>query len=67
MVYELDLTTPTAILVGAEGRGVAPHLLRKVDEQFKIPMKGTTDSFNVSVASGIVLYETLRQRLTTQV
>lgn len=64
MLYELELTGPTAILVGAEDRGIAPHLLKMVDQRFKIPMGGTTDSFNVSVASGIVLYEVLRQRLT---
>ncbi|MCP4442720.1 MAG: 23S rRNA (guanosine(2251)-2'-O)-methyltransferase RlmB [Aureispira sp.] len=62
MLYELELTGPTAIVVGAEDRGVARHLLKMVDERFKIPMGGTTDSFNVSVASGIVLYEVLRQR-----
>jgi len=63
MLYELDLTLPTAIVMGAEGRGIRPHILRKMNTYFKIPMKGKTDSFNVSVATGIVLYEVLRQRI----
>lgn len=60
---ELDLTLPTAIVMGSEDEGVRPHILRKATSWFKIPMLGTTDSFNVSVAAGIVLYETIRQRL----
>jgi 23S rRNA (guanosine2251-2'-O)-methyltransferase len=60
---ELDLTLPTAIVMGSEDEGVRPHILRKATSWFKIPMLGTTDSFNVSVAAGIVLYETIRQRI----
>lgn len=63
MLEELDLTMPTAIVMGSEDEGVRPHILRKATNWFKIPMLGTTDSFNVSVAAGIVLYETVRQRL----
>ncbi len=63
MLYDLDLTLPTAIVMGAEDEGVRPHILRKSNKWFRIPMKGTTDSFNVSVATGIVLYETIRQRI----
>lgn len=63
MLQELDLGLPTAIVMGSEDEGVRPHILRKVSQRFKIPMKGTTDSFNVSVASGIILYESIRQRL----
>ncbi|BDS14139.1 23S rRNA (guanosine(2251)-2'-O)-methyltransferase RlmB [Aureispira anguillae] len=63
MLDDLDLTLPTAIVMGAEDEGVRPHILRKATKWFKIPMLGTTDSFNVSVAAGIVLYETTRQRL----
>lgn len=62
MLYELDLTVPTAIVMGAEGEGIRPHIVRKATNLFRIPMNGTTDSFNVSVAAGIVLYETIRQR-----
>ena len=63
MLYEIDMTLPTAIIMGSEDEGVRPHLLRKAHKWFRIPMQGTTDSFNVSVATGIVLYEALRQRL----
>ena len=62
MLFDLDLTMPTAIVMGAEDEGVRPHILRKAQKWFQIPMKGTTDSFNVSVATGIVLYECIRQR-----
>lgn len=61
-LHELDLTLPTAIVMGAEDEGVRPHILRK-STAFYIPMAGTTDSFNVSVAAGIILYESKRQRL----
>jgi 23S rRNA (guanosine2251-2'-O)-methyltransferase len=62
MLSDLDLTIPTAIVMGAEDEGIRPHILRKATNWFRIPMLGTTDSFNVSVAAGIVLYETTRQR-----
>ena len=62
MVYDLDFTVPLAIVIGSEGTGVSPSVLQKVDQRFIIPQKGTTDSFNVSVAAGIILYEVIRQR-----
>lgn len=61
-LYEVDFTMPTALMIGSEGEGIQPTLLRKADFQFKIPMLGKTDSFNVSVATGIALYEVTRQR-----
>ncbi|MFN7116560.1 MAG: 23S rRNA (guanosine(2251)-2'-O)-methyltransferase RlmB [Saprospiraceae bacterium] len=64
MIYELDFQQPTAIIIGSEGEGVNPALLREADALFKIPQVGTTDSFNVSVATGIILYEAMRQRLS---
>ncbi len=63
MLYDLDLKGPTAIVMGDEAKGVNRMLLELVDEHFLIPMRGKTDSFNVSVATGIILYETLRQQL----
>ncbi len=63
-VFGIDFTQPTAIIIGSEGEGVSPALLRKADDFFIIPQVGTTDSFNVSVATGIILYEAMRQRLT---
>ena len=61
-LYELDLRQPAAFILGAEGEGISPAVARAADEQFVIPQKGTTDSFNVSVAAGMMLYEAMRQR-----
>jgi 23S rRNA (guanosine2251-2'-O)-methyltransferase len=58
----IDFSLPTAIVMGAEGRGINNDLLKQINHTFKIPMLGKTDSFNVSVATGIVLYESMRQR-----
>lgn len=66
-LHELDLTAPTAIVMGAEGEGIRPHIMRKANEVFKIPMKGQTDSFNVSVATGIILYEACKQRFLEEI
>lgn len=62
-VYEVDLTKPSALILGSEGKGVQPPLLRAADQLLRIPQIGLTDSFNVSVAAGIMLYEAVRQRL----
>ena len=59
----MDLGKPTAIVMGAEGRGINRDLMSKMNHIFKIPMVGKTESYNVSVATGIVLYEAVRQRL----
>ena len=61
--YEIDLTIPTAIVMGSEDRGVANHLIKIVDNIVKLPVIGNFDSYNVSVAAGMVLYEAMRQRL----
>jgi 23S rRNA (guanosine2251-2'-O)-methyltransferase len=50
--------------MGSEGEGVHPKLLRMSDQVVKIPQITDFDSFNVSVAAGILLYESMRQRLT---
>lgn len=61
-LYELDLTRPVALVLGAEGAGMR-HLTGKTcDELVRLPMKGVVESLNVSVASGVCLYEALRQR-----
>jgi 23S rRNA (guanosine2251-2'-O)-methyltransferase len=62
-VYELDLKEPCAIVMGGEEKGIYPALLKTCDEQFQIPMTGDFDSLNVSVATGIVLYEVMKQRI----
>ena len=59
---DVDFTEPTAIVMGSEEKGVYPALLKICDEKIKIPMAGEFDSLNVSVASGIILYEAMRQR-----
>lgn len=64
-LYEADLTVPTAFVLGSEGEGVHPKLLRMADTVVRIPQATDFDSYNVSVAAGIVLYEAQRQRLCT--
>jgi tRNA (guanosine-2'-O-)-methyltransferase len=59
---ELDYTVPTALVVGTELFGVSEQALDLADYQVRIPMKGMTQSLNVSVACAIVLYEAMRQR-----
>ncbi len=59
---EIDLTQPVAIIMGSEGEGVAPELLRLVDHIIFIPQAGSLDSLNVAVAAGIMMYEVGRQR-----
>lgn len=59
----LDFTGPTALIIGAEGRGVSPSILKMVDTSFYIQQVGKTDSLNVSVATGMMLYEVVRQRI----
>ena len=61
-VFDLDLKEPCAIVMGGEEKGIYPALLKICDEQFQIPMPGDFDSLNVSVATGIILYEVMRQR-----
>lgn len=56
-----DFTVPTAIIMGSEDQGVSGALLSKT-EHFIIPQSDQTNSFNVSVATGIILYEVMRQR-----
>jgi 23S rRNA (guanosine2251-2'-O)-methyltransferase len=63
MVYELDYTEPCCIVMGSEDNGVFPALLKICDEKIKIPMAGDFESFNVSVATGIVLYEMMKSRM----
>jgi 23S rRNA (guanosine2251-2'-O)-methyltransferase len=62
-LYELDLTEPCCIIMGNEEKGVQSYMSKAADEHFSIPMKGEFDSLNVSVASGIILYEAMKQRI----
>ena len=61
-VFELNLKEPCAIVMGGEEKGVYPALLKICDKTFQIPMTGDFDSLNVSVATGICLYEAMKQR-----
>lgn len=61
-LHQLDLREPTALILGSEGKGIQPALARTADERFRIPQRGHLNSFNVSVAAGIMLYEAMRQR-----
>jgi len=62
LVYQLDLSTDLAIVIGAEGKGIRPLVKKKCDRLFSIPMKGPISSFNASVSAGMILYEVMRQR-----
>jgi 23S rRNA (guanosine2251-2'-O)-methyltransferase len=61
-LYDLDLTGPVALVLGAEGTGMRQLTGKTCDELVRIPMQGAVESLNVSVAAGVCLYEALRQR-----
>jgi 23S rRNA (guanosine2251-2'-O)-methyltransferase len=61
-LYEVDLKGPVALVLGAEGEGIRQLTRKTCDELVRLPMKGAVESLNVSVASGVCLYEAVRQR-----
>ena len=61
-LFEADLTGPLALVLGAEGSGLRQLTAKTCDELVRLPMLGVVESLNVSVDSGICLYEALRQR-----
>lgn len=65
-IWEIDFLHPSAIVIGSEDAGVQSAILSRATGRFVIPQTGETDSFNVSVAAGIMLYEVQRQRVKFQ-
>lgn len=62
-MYDLDLTGPIGLVIGNEGDGVSPLVKKNCDMVASIPMKGDIDSLNASVATGVLAYEIVRQRI----
>jgi len=62
LIYDRNLTLPGAILLGGEDTGISEPLLSMADTQMKIPLMGKIGSLNVAVASGVIMFEMLRQR-----
>ena len=62
ILYDISFSEPCAIILGSEGKGINPSILKTVDEKAKLPILGEIESLNVSVACGAFLYEMVRQR-----
>ncbi len=62
-IYDISFKEPCAIIMGSEGKGINPSVLKLADEKAKLPLLGEIESLNVSVACGAFLYEAVRQRL----
>jgi 23S rRNA (guanosine2251-2'-O)-methyltransferase len=62
-IADVDFKEPCAIVIGSEEKGIYPALMKICDEKMKIPMKSDFESLNVSVATGIILYEAMKQRM----
>ncbi|HOK50462.1 MAG: 23S rRNA (guanosine(2251)-2'-O)-methyltransferase RlmB [Bacteroidales bacterium] len=63
LYFEADLTQPSAIVIGSEGKGISPEILRLCHSHIRIPVLGKINSLNAAVAAGIILYEKVRQQL----
>lgn len=64
LIYEVDFSGPSLIVMGNEETGISKEVLHHSDEKIKLPLQGKTQSLNVSVACGAILYEAVRQKLT---
>jgi 23S rRNA (guanosine2251-2'-O)-methyltransferase len=61
-LYQADLTGALALVMGAEGEGMRRLTAEQCDQLVRLPMQGQVESLNVSVATGVTLYEAVRQR-----
>lgn len=61
-IFDINFKEPVAIVMGSEENGIYPALMKVCDEKFKIPMANDFESLNVSVATGLILYEAMKQR-----
>ena len=61
-LWKADLTGPICVVMGSEEDGISPAYMPYLDQHLMIPMPGDIDSLNVSVATGIVCFEVVRQR-----
>ncbi|NCB41185.1 MAG: RNA methyltransferase [Clostridia bacterium] len=64
--FDVPLATNAAVVLGNEGNGISAELLQQADRLIGIPMGGRTESLNVALAGGIIMYEAFRQRLSEQ-
>ena len=62
-LIEADMTIPTVIVIGNEGKGISANIKKQVDEMITIPMSGHVQSLNASVAAAVLMYEVYRNRL----
>lgn len=67
LIYEVDFVEPCAIVMGNEEMGISKEVLHHSDEKIKLPIQGKTQSLNVSVACGAILYEAVRQRIKNKI
>lgn len=63
LIFDVDFTQPCAIVMGNEETGISKEVLHHSDEKIKLPIEGKTQSLNVSVACGAILYEAVRQKI----
>ncbi|WP_018676145.1 23S rRNA (guanosine(2251)-2'-O)-methyltransferase RlmB [Riemerella columbina] len=63
MIYDVDFKVPFTLVMGNEEKGISKEVLHHSDEKIKLPIEGKTQSLNVSVACGAILYEAVRQRI----
>lgn len=63
-LFDCDFKEPCAIVMGSEEKGIYPALFKICDDKFKIPMLNNFESLNVSVATGMILYEVMKQRMS---